>query len=144
MSNADMLRVHMDSAAHLLKECLRLQNENEQLRALLGRALYYTEGCLNWYDDDLRDVGAQSKTLGVLPQVPDDVPPLTAIISRKIEDLDKARALLALLAQGEVISFSDSIGDPVYFCSHCDPGSNEHEPVCPILQAKTLGIEVTE
>ena len=69
---------------------------------------------------------------------------LTAIISRKIEDLDKARALLALLAQGEVISFSDSIGDPVYFCSHCDPGSNEHEPVCPILQAKTLGIEVTE
>jgi len=85
VSNADMLRVHMDSAAHLLKECLRLQNENEQLRALMTR-----------------------------------------------------------LAQGGVISYGDSIGDPVYFCSHCDPGSNEHEPACPILQAKTLGIEVTE
>lgn len=84
VSNADMLRVHMDSAAQLLKECLRLQNENEQLRALLTR-----------------------------------------------------------LAQGGVISYGDSI-DPVYFCSHCDPGSNEHEPVCPILQAKTLGIEVNE
>ena len=85
MSNADMLRVHMDSAAQLLKECLRLQNENEQLRALMTR-----------------------------------------------------------LAQGGVISYGDSIGDPVYFCSHCDPGSNEHEPACPILQARVLGVEVTE
>ena len=39
VSNADILRVHMDSAAQLLKESLRLQNENERLRALLARAL---------------------------------------------------------------------------------------------------------
>ena len=76
VSNADMLRVHMDSAAHLLKECLRLQNENEQLRALVDdceNRMYHDSFRIDYdggdemekEDAELRAIQQRAKALGI-------------------------------------------------------------------------------